>query len=68
MTNGFCTYQTLTANSKYKFHHFAFVIIVAKNESDHIKTPKVLIQWLGKRDADRVVAKLERIYAQKKAS
>jgi len=41
------------------------VTIVAKNESDHIKTPKVLIQWLGRRDADAVVAKIEQM-SQKK--
>ena len=62
-----CSYQTLSANLIYKIHHFAFAIIVSKTESDHIKTPKVMIQWLGKRDADAVVAKIEQI-VQKKAS
>ena len=41
---------------------------MATTESEHIKTPKVLIKWLGKRDADAVVAKIEQIYAEKKTN
>jgi len=40
--------------------------VVVATESEHIKTPKVLIQWLGKSDADAVVAKIEQMIAQKK--
>ena len=39
--------------------------VMASTESEHIKTPKVLIQWLGKRNADAVVAKIEQM-SQKK--
>lgn len=41
-------------------------VMVVSVESEHVKTPKVLIKWLGKRDADAVVAKIEQIYAKKK--